>query len=74
MVFSDRNSLSQHFITVVVLLGNLRCCSSIHLSISFSDIYLLDEDALMNWLLKVFRMHQLRGSTCLAKKDALLAL
>ena len=59
--------------TVVVLLGNLCCCFSIHLSVSFSYIFLLDEDALMIWLLKMFRMHKLSGSTCLVEKDELLA-
>ena len=73
MVFADRNSLGQLSEQSVVLLGNLCCCSSIHLNIPFFDIYLLDEDALMNWLLKVFRMHKFRGSTHLVEKDALLA-
>ena len=72
MGFADRNSLGQRFRTVVVLLGNLYFYSSIHLSVSFSDIYRLDEFSLMNWLLKMFRMHKLMGSTCLVEKDSLL--
>ena len=50
-----------------MLLGNLYCCSSIHLTVPFFDIYLLDEDALMNWFLKVFMMHKFRGRTCLVE-------
>ena len=56
-------SVSQVFMGIV-------CGSSLH----FLDIYLLDEDALMNWLLKMFRMHMFRRSISLAENNTLLAL
>ena len=73
MVFEDRNSMGQISEKSMVFLGEL-CCFGIHIIVPFFDIYLLYEDALMNWLLKVFRMHKFRGSIFLAEEDALLAL
>ena len=48
-------------------------CSSINITVPFFDIYLLDEDALMHWLLKVFKMHMFGGAPTLIENDALLA-
>ena len=45
---------------------------SVDMILSFD--YLLDENALMNWLVKMFRMLRLRGSISLAVNNALLAL